>query len=174
MTVPEPGLTKVKFNIQAGVGGAEAWDLLLADNPEDWLDMNRHQNNNLGRAQYLLSFAQYYPYGPQYFIFDGFFRVTPIVPELIGSAGYALTSLPQHSEYIKPLIIKLKKPVGRDLYLRWYETLQDSKLNPEVHELAPDIKLGRFPGYQNVMLKHHELQRISPTTDRTGRTRSRT
>jgi hypothetical protein len=68
LAVPEPGLTKVKFNIRAGVGGAEAWDLLLADDPEDWLNMNRHrerhQNNNLDRAQYLLSFAQYYPYGP--------------------------------------------------------------------------------------------------------------
>lgn len=164
MTVPAPELTKVKFNIRAGTGGAEAWDQLLADDPEDWLDMNRHrerhQNNNLDRAQYLLSFAQYYPYGPQYFIFGGFFQVAPVVPDLIGGPGYALTPLPQHAEYIKRLIIKLERPVGRDLYLRWYETLQDSRLNPEVYELAPDTKLGTFPGYQNVRLKHVELQRI--------------
>lgn len=164
MPVPEPDLTKVKFNIRAGVSGAEAWDLLLADDPEDWLNMSRyrerHQNNNLDRAEYLLAFAQYYPYGPQYFIFGGFFRVCPVVPEIIGGAGYELTPLAQHSEYIKRLIIKLERPVGRDLYLRWYETLQGSKLNPEVYELAPDTKLGTFPGYQNVRLRHHELQRI--------------
>lgn len=164
MPVAEPGLTKVKFNIRAGVGGAEAWDLLLADDPEDWLDMNRHrerhQNNNLGHAAYLLAFAQYYPYGPQYFAFGGFFQVSAVVPEVIGGPGYKLTPLAQHSEYIKRLIIKLERPVGRDLYLRWYENLQDSKLNPEVYELAPDTKLGTFPGYQNVRLRHHELQRI--------------
>ncbi|MGK8501326.1 GIY-YIG nuclease family protein [Nocardia asiatica] len=164
MPVPKPELTKVKFNIRAGVGGAEAWDLLLADDPEDWLNMNRHrerhQNNNLDRARFLLSFAQYYPYGPQYFIFGGFFQVSAAVPELIGGPGYELVPLAMHSEYIKRLIIKLERPVGRDLYLRWYETLQDSKLNPTVYELAPDTKLGTFPGFQNVRLKHAELQRI--------------
>ncbi|MFG3617435.1 GIY-YIG nuclease family protein [Nocardia sp. NPDC047654] len=164
MPVPKPDLTKVKFNIRAGVGGAEAWDLLLADDPEDWLNMNRHrerhQNNNLDRARFLLSFAQYYPYGPQYFIFGGFFQVSAMVPELIGGPGYELVPLAMHSEYIKRLIIKLDRPVGRDLYLRWYETLQDSKLNPTVYELAPDTKLGTFPGFQNVRLKHAELQRI--------------
>lgn len=29
-----------------------------------------------------------------------------------------------------------------------------------MYELAPDTKLGTFPGYQNVRLRHHELQRI--------------
>lgn len=164
MPVPAPDLTKVKFNIRVGVGGAGAWDLLLADDPEPWLDMNRHreqhQNNNLDRAEYLLSFAQYYPYGPQYFIFGGFFKVNLVLPEIVGGPGYALTPMPQHSEYIKRLIIKLERPVGRDLYLRWYENLQDSKLNPTIYELAPDTKLGTFPGYQNVKLRHAELQRI--------------
>ena len=164
MPVPEPNLTKVKFNIRAGVGGAAAWDLLLAEDPEEWLNMSRHrerhQNNNLDRADYLLAFAQYYPYGPQYFIFGGFFRVRPVVPEIIGGAGYDLDLLDQYSEYIKRLIIKLERPVGRDLYLRWYDKLQGSKLNPEVYELAADTKLGTFPGYQNVRLRHHQLQRI--------------
>jgi len=114
----------------------------------------------LDRAEYLLAFAQYYPYGPPYFIFGGFFQVSAVVPEVTGGPGYKLTLLAQHSEYIKRLIIKLERPVGRDLYLRWYETLQGSRLNPEVYELAPDTKLGTFPGYQNVRLRHHELQRI--------------
>lgn len=166
--VPAPNLTNEKFNIRAGVGGARAWDLLLADDPKPWLDTKRHreqhQNNNLDRAEYLLSFAQYYPYGPQYFIFGGFFKVSCkvslVVPEIVGGPGYALTPMPQHSEYIKRLIIKLERPVGRDLYLRWYENLQDSKLNPTSYELAPDTKLGTFPGYQNVKLTHAELERI--------------
>lgn len=164
MQVPEPSSTKVKLNIRAGVGGAAAWDLLLADDPEEWLDMTRHrevhQNNNMGEAKYVLAFAQYYPYGPQYFIFGGFFRVTPVVPEIIGGAGYDLELLNEFSEYIKRLIIKLEHPVGRDLYLRRYDHIQDSKLNPEVYELAPDTKLGTFPGYQNVRLRHAEMQRI--------------
>ncbi len=164
MPVPDPSLTKVKFNIRAGRGGAAAWDLLLADDPEEWLNMSRHRerhmNNNLGNAQYLLAFAQYYPYGPQYFIFGGFFRVRPVVPEVIGGIGYHLDPLAHYSSYEKRLIIKLARPIGRDLYLRKYEGLQDSLLSPVVHELAPDTKLGTFPGYQNVRLRHHELQRI--------------
>ena len=55
---------------------------------------------------------------------------------------------------------KLEQPVGRDLYLRWYEKLQGSKLNPQIHELAPDTKLGTFPGYQNLRVRHKDLQRI--------------
>ncbi|MEW2005725.1 GIY-YIG nuclease family protein [Microbacterium sp. NPDC079208] len=164
MRVPEPSLTKIKLNIRAGVGGAAAWDLLLAEDPEEWLDMTRHreahQNNNMGDAEYVLAFAQYYPYGPQYFIFGGFFRVTPSVPEVIGGKGYDLELLDEFSEYIKRLIIRLEQPVGRDLYLRRYDRIQDSKLNPEVYELAPDTKLGTFPGYQNVRLRHTEMQRI--------------
>lgn len=164
MPVPEPSKTKVKLNIRAGSGGAAAWDLLLADDPEEWLDMTRHrelhQNNNMGHAKYVLAFAQYYPYGPQYFIFGGFFRVRPVTPTLIGGSGYELELLDQYSEYIKRLIIKLEQPVGRDLYLRWYEKLQGSKLNPQIHELAPDTKLGTFPGYQNLRVRHKDLQRI--------------
>lgn len=164
MRVAAPSATKVKLNIRAGAGGAAAWDLLLADDSEDWLDMTRHrevhQNNNMGDAEYVLTFAQYYPYGPQYFIFGGFFRVSPVVPEIIGGAGYDLELLDEFSEYIKRLIIKLERPVGRDLYLRRYDRIQDSFLNPEVYELAPDTKLGTFPGYQNVRLRHAEMQRI--------------
>jgi len=164
MPVDHPLRTKVKFNIRAGSGGTAAWDLMLADDPEPWLDMTRHrerhQNNNLDHADYVLAFAQYYPYGPQYFIFGGFFEVTKAVPEIIGGSGYVLSQLDQYSEYIKRLIIKLDKPIGRDLYLRKYEGLQQGSLNPQVHELAADTKLGTFPGYQNVRLKHHDLQRI--------------
>jgi hypothetical protein len=160
--VPEPGLTKVKFNMRAGDGGGEAWDLLLDDH-EEWLNMSRWRtrqtNNNMGGSRYLLAFAQYYPYGPQYFIFGGFFAVRPVIPEAVNAYGYELTPLDQHSEYIKRLIVKLNAPIGRNAYLRRYESVQE-QLQPEVYELAPDTKLGTFPGYQNVRLRHHELQRI--------------
>lgn len=164
LPVPEPALTKVKFNIRAGRGGSAAWDLLLGDDADDWLDMSRHrekhQNNNLDAARYLLAFAQYYPYGPQYFIFGGYFRVEKKIPEVLGGPGYDLTLLDEYSDYIKRLIIKLEQPIGRDLYLRWYENLQGSKQNPEVYELAADTKLGTFAGYQNVRLRHRDLQLI--------------
>lgn len=164
MPVPEPGLTKVKFNIRAGSGGVAAWDLLLAEDPEEWLNMTRYRekgnsNNDLDNAKYLLAFAQYYPYGPQYYIFGGFFRVTKATPEVSGGPGYDLAPLEQYADYRKRLIIKLDGPISRDLYLRWYEGLITSK-NPEVYEVAPDVKLGTFPGYQGVRLRHHDLQRI--------------
>ena len=162
LPVPVPSSTKLKFNMRAGGGGGEAWDLLMDDH-EEWLNMSRWRtkqtNNNLGNSRYLLAWAQYYPYGPQYFIFGGFFKVTPIVPAAINAYGYELEALPLHSEFIKRLIIKLERPIGRNVYLRKYESVQD-QLGPEVYELAPDTKLGTFPGYQNVRLRHHELQRI--------------
>lgn len=154
--------TKLKFNMRSGSGAGEAWDLLVDDHP-DWLNLSRwrasNANNNMGDARYLLAWAQYHPYGPNYFIFGGFFRVTPVVPRVIDGYGYDLELLDQHSEYIKRLIIKLGEPIGRQVYLRRYETVQE-QLDPEVYELAPDTKLGTFPGYQNVRLRHHELQRI--------------
>lgn len=162
LPVPEPASTKLKLNMRSGSGAGEAWDLLLDDDP-NWLNLSRwragNANNNMGDARYLLAWAQYYPYGPNYFIFGGFFRVTPVIPEVIDGYGYDLELLDLHSEYIKRLIIKLGKPLGRQVYLRRYETVQE-QLNPEVYELAPDTKLGTFPGYQNVRLRHHELQRI--------------
>lgn len=164
MPVPEPSRTKVKFNIRAGVGGESAWDLLTAEDPEPWLDMTRYRekgnsNNDLDNAEYVLAFAQYYPYGPEYYVFGGFFQVEKIEPEISGDTGYVLKPLEQYSEYIKRLIIKLDGRIGRDVYLRWYDGLTGLK-NPEIYELAPDVKLGTFPGYQEVRLRHHELQRI--------------
>lgn len=162
LPVPEPASTKVKFNMRSGGGAGEAWDLLMDDH-EDWLNLSRYRskqtNHNMGAARHLLAFAQYYPYGPQYFIFGGFFGVQPVIPEVFNGSGYELELLPLHSEYIKRLIVKLDQPLGRQVYLRRYEGLQ-AQLEPEVYELAPDTKLGTFSGYQNVRLRHHELQRI--------------
>ena len=82
-----------------------------------------------------------------------------ITPEVFDQAGYKLTLLEDFADYRKRLIIKLSKPIGRDLYNRRYVNVQSS-LNPEVYELAPSTKLDSFPGYNNVLLTHKELQAI--------------
>jgi hypothetical protein len=163
LPVPDPSRTKVKFNMRAGVGGSAAWDLLL-DDEEGWLDLNRYRDrgpsNTYGNAKYVLTFAQLPSHGPQYFVFGGFYEVTALEPTVYEGTGYALRPMPQHAEYIKRLVIRLAKPIGRDVYLRRYESLQDGPLNPEVFELSPQVKLGGFPGYQHVLLSHASMQRI--------------
>lgn len=159
---PDPQKTKVKFNMNAGDWNKRAWDLLLEDDPE-WLNMNRwktHQsNNNLNKANYLIALAQYYPYGPEYFMFGGLFKVKKCEPEVFNACGYELSLMNKYQEYIKRLIIKIEKPIGRDVYNRRYDNLQE-QLNPEIYELAPNTKLGHFSGYQSVSLRHRELRQI--------------
>jgi hypothetical protein len=154
--------TKVKFNMNAGDVNKPAWDALLNETP-DWLGMNSYKtkqtNNNLGSAKYLMAFAQYYPYGPDYYIFGGMYSIEVIKPEVEKGPGYRLTLMDEYMDYRKRLIVKLEKPIGRSPYTRKYENLQQS-LNPVVYELAPDTKLGAFPGYQNVSLMHNDLQNI--------------
>ena len=136
MPVDFPDKTKVKFNMNAGNTALRAWDYLLDDAPE-WVAMNAHKrkqaNNNLNHADYLLAFAQYY--------------------------GYKLTLLPDYADYRKRLIIRLKKPIGRDIYNKPYQSVQRD-FDPEVYELAPATKLGAFPGYSKVLLSHKDLQTI--------------
>lgn len=135
MPVAHPEKTKIKFNMNAGDVNVRAYDMLLKDTstPEQtdsgsrWYEMNAWRsatgqaNNNLNHADYLLSFAQYYTYGPEYFIFGGMHKVEKAVPEVLGGVGYKLTLLPDYEAYIKRLIIKLKKPIGRDIYNKFYE-----------------------------------------------------
>ena len=162
---PDPEKTKVKFNMfctdtEGGVG--PALDLLLEGHPS-WRGMNawktKHPNNNLNHADYLIALAQYYPYGSQYFIFGGLFKVEKMEPEVFDTVGYNLTLMDEYSEYIKRLIIKIEKPIGRDVYSRRYGNIQE-QLNPEIYELAPSTKLGHFPGYQNVSIGHKDMQYI--------------
>ncbi|MBO0439040.1 GIY-YIG nuclease family protein [Candidatus Enterococcus ikei] len=159
---PNDEKAKIKFNMNAGNADKKAWDLLLEDNPE-WLTMNqwktKQPNNNLNQAEYLIALAQYYPYGPEYFVFGGLYEVVKIEPEVFDAVGYKLILMKEYQEYIKRLIIKIKKPIGRDLYNRRYQTIQ-KQLNPEIYELAPNAKLGHFPGYQNVCIKHFDMQQI--------------
>lgn len=160
--VPDESATKVKFNMNKGDVTKPAWDLLLEDKPE-WIEMNAYKtkqpNNNLNRAKYLLAFAQYYPYGPNYYIFGGMYKVEIIDENIENDIGYNLTLMDDYKEYIKRLIIKLERPIGWDIYNKKYESVQKS-LNPEIYELAPSTKLGTFPGYNSVKLSHKDLQRI--------------
>ena len=154
--------TKVKFNMNANK--EHAWDYLLEDeNNSEWINMNawkkKQANNNLNKADYLLSFAQYYPYGPEYYIFGGLYKVEKIEPEVFDCVGYKLTLLPDYQNYRKRLIIKLSRPIGRDIYNKPFDNVQRD-FNPEIYELAPSTKLGSFPGYNNVRLSHKDLRQI--------------
>lgn len=162
MPVNCPEKTKVKFNMNVGRNGLRAWDCLLNDKPE-WVEMNAYKtkqaNNNLNRADYLLAFAQYYPYGPDYYIFGGMYRVEKIVPEIFDAVGYKLTLLSDYEDYRKRLIIRLKAPIGRDIYNKPYLSVQRD-FDPEIFELTSSTKLGPFTGYGNVSISHHQLQTI--------------
>ena len=161
--VPNLNKTKIKFNMNAGNVEIRAWDLLFKEDETEWEQINawktKHPNNNLNHADYLLAFAQYYPYGPEYFIFGGLYKIKKIEPEVYDEVGYELTLMEDYKEYRKRLIVKLKKPIGRDLYNRLYKNIQGT-LEPEVYEIAPNTKLGHFPGYQNVTLSHPQMQQI--------------
>ncbi|MCD8926029.1 GIY-YIG nuclease family protein [Staphylococcus epidermidis] len=161
--VPDLNKTKIKFNMNAGNAEIKAWDLLFKEDETEWEQINawktKHPNNNLNHADYLLAFAQYYPYDPEYFIFGGLYKIKKIEPEVYDEVGYELTLMEDYKEYRKRLIVKLKKPIGRDLYNRLYKNIQDT-LEPEVYEIAPNTKLGHFPGYQNVTLSHPQMQQI--------------
>lgn len=162
-----PVKTKVKFNMNNGSPDEPAWDLLRAEedseNYKKWLEMNaykkRDSNNNLNNAEYLLSFAQYYPLGPQYYIFGGMYKVEKIIPELFYGVGYNLTLLEDFKEYRKRLIIKLKKPIGNKTYNRKYISVQND-LEPEIYELLPNQAIEAFPGFYKVLLNHKQLEYI--------------
>lgn len=158
---PDPTRTKVKFNVHPNNPSMPAWDLLHRDS-DKWLEMNewrskKGSNHDLDKAEYLITFAQYYPYGSNYYIFGGMYRVTKIQPEISEGRGYRLNLMDEYlSKYRKQLIIKLQKPIGRTTYTQWYETLQTSALNPVVYELTSATKLGAFPGYNQISLKHKD------------------
>lgn len=164
---PNDKRAKIKFNMNPADVNLRAWDFLLEDDPE-WLIMNawktKQPNNNLNHADYLIALAQYYPYGPEYFVFGGLYQVEKKMPEVFNDVGYNLTLMNDYQEYIKRLIIKIEKPIGRDVYNRRYHTIQ-AQLNPEVYEIAPNIKLGHFPGYQNVRMSHKEMQQVLTRED---------
>lgn len=159
--VDYPEKTKIKFNMNASDWNKRAWDLLL-DDSDDWFQMNewktKQPNNNLNHAEYLITMAQYYPYGPEFFIFGGVYKVEKRTPEVFDARGYKLVLTDLYKEYEKRLIIKINKPIGRDLYNRWYKSIDS--MEAEVYEIAPRTKLGHFPGYQNISIHHEDMARI--------------
>ena len=171
--VEHPEKTKVKFNMGAGSKADPAWDYLLkGEEYPGWLQMNgwkddrkregggQNVNQNLNKADYLLAFAQYYPYGPEFYVFGGMYKVEKIIPEVFNGYGYKLTLMDDFKDYRKRLIVRLEKPIGGNtVYNKPYLSVQRD-FNPEVYELAPSTKLGAFPGYNSVLLTHKELQTI--------------
>lgn len=156
---PDPELTRVKFNIKNGPFGPPAWDELL-DDGDKWISMNAWGKNSSDRINgiYLLTFAQYYPYGKEYYVFGGMYTVTQNENAGSDSPDYQLGLMDDSKEYRHRLIVKLSRPVGERRVRKYAGFLEN--LKPEVHELAPRAKLGPFPGYQNVRLKHKDLQEI--------------
>jgi len=160
--IPDEDKAKVKFNMRHKISGERALDLLNDDDP-NWESMNawktKQPNNNLNGVDYLIALAQYYPYGPEYFIFGRIFEVKKIEPEVFDEVGYSLKLMEIYKEYRKRLIVKINKPIGQNSYNRLYANVQ-SQLNPEIYEITANTKLADFSGYQNVSLPHKEMQRI--------------
>lgn len=162
MPAPEGATTKVKFNFHPGDPSRPALDLLLDDDPE-WINMNKwrdtkRQGDNFDHADYLMAFAQYYPYGAEYYMFGGLYRIADIDREMNPGPGYQLELQDRYPKYFRRLIVKLDKKVGQ-MRGRLYSGL-NGDLKPVVYELAPSTKLGVFPGYQNISMKHAELNRL--------------
>src|SRR5699024_11789720 len=123
---PKSSKKKIKFNMNASDAEKRAWDFLI-ENKEDWITLNawktKQPNNNLNNADYLIALAQYYPYGPEYFIFGGLYKDEKIIPEVFNKKGYELTLMDEYQEYIKKLIIKIERTIGRDVYKRLYKNI---------------------------------------------------
>ena len=159
--IDNPDKTKVKFNMNPADRSLRALDLLLSDD-ERWIEMNAHYDkknvsNNYKDAEYVLSFAQYYPYGPEFFMFGGLYKIEP--KRVDDSGPYKLQLMTEFSEYSKRLIIRLKKPIGRDVYNRKFNNLKET-LSPEVYEIKLPNSLDTFTGYQDVCLTYKQLQAI--------------
>lgn len=162
-----PDKTKVKFNMNASNRSEPAWDFLKCEDGSvgynRWIEMNAHKkkqaNNNLNNAMYLLAFAQYYPLGQNYYIFGGMYKVEIIKPEVFDAVGYKLTLMDNYIEYRRRLIIRLKRPIGRDIYNKRYISVQED-LDPEIYEVLPSQAIEDFPGYNNILLTHKQLQYI--------------
>ena len=161
---PDLRSTKIKFNMHGG--GSDALDLLLKDDTDDydWIEMNswrgpnQDKQNKLDGYEYLVAMAKYYPYGDNFYLFGGIYKVTKIEPAVTNGIGYKLDLLPDCIEYKKRLVAKLSKPIGQS-YNRVYESFVTDD-NIEVYEILPSAKLSNFNGYNNVSLTHKELQSI--------------
>lgn len=164
--VPYPEKTKIKFNVRHPQNTeTAALDLLYADEV-GWMEMNSWKNktNSFGDAEYVLTFAQYYFYGSEFYLFDGLYEIEQKTPKINDGVGYKLVLKDDFLEYSKRVIVRLEKPIGIEVYNRIYNNVQ-KQLNPEVYEILPPNKIGPFPGYGNVSIDHKTLQRIAKNDD---------
>lgn len=159
-----PEKTKVKFNMNDANPDKKAWDYLKNDDPT-WIDMNAWKSrnspsNSFGNAEYVIALAQYYPYGANYYIFGGVYRIEKKIPEVFDCVGYNLYLQNDYIEYRKRLIFKLEKPLGfSSNRCRLFKNTQDL-LKPELFELLPPLKIGPFPGYEWVSLNWTDLHDV--------------
>jgi hypothetical protein len=163
-------LSRIKVKLNISDEQYPALDLLYNEKNsknDSWYHMNawkkENSNHKLEKYDYLITFAQYYYYGDEFFLFGGIYKVEKIFPEKFNDVGYNLTLLDDFKEYRKRLIIKIKKKVGRT-YNRIYNNI-DNDLIPEVYEISPSMNLKQFNGYQNVSLTYTELQYIINNTE---------
>lgn len=164
--------TKIKFHKNEGDVNRQAYDMLL-DEPDTWIRMNswkeENNNHNLDHAKYLIGMAQYYPYGKDYYIFGGLYKVDEHHSDEFSCRGYHLEKIDAFEEYEKRLIVRINDPVKLSLsYLRWYTNAQKD-LEMEVYEISSSTKTLPFTGYQNVSLSHKDLVRIISNDDPTYR-----
>ena len=131
--------TKIKFHKNEGDLTRQAYDMLLEEPPETWLRMNqwreKNNNHNLDGCKYLVAMAQYYPYGKDYYIFGGLYKVNEKHSSQYSCEGYKLEKIDKFVDYEKRLIVRINDPMKLSLsYLRWYLKAQDD-LDMEVYEL---------------------------------------
>ena len=154
---------KFKFNMNNDNRDTKALDQLL-DDTELWIPLNAHRkgnhqaNNNLDNYDYLVSFAQYYPYGNDYYMFGGIYKIVERYLNVNDGVGYKLELCTEFNKYRKRVIIKLEKPVGQT-YGRTYKSVIED-LKPTIFEIRPENSINKFLGYNKVCLTHNELQRI--------------
>lgn len=166
----QPENAKVKLNRHPGPDSTPAWDLLAGD-ADGWFGMNTYRgkkkdsNNNMGGREYLFTFAQYYPYGAQYYIFGGLYRMTEIRPAVYETCGYRMEHDDRYAGYEKRLIIRIDHSLSeKEIYLRLYDRIQN-QLHPEVYEISPHVKTETFEGYDRVNLTYQTLHRIVACDD---------
>ena len=147
---PNAEKTKVKFNAHTREESDHskiargALDVLCRDDKE-WINMNQWRTalptatQNLDSADYLIAFAQHPLYGSEYYVFGGLFEVEKIEPEITDGYGYKLILMDEYKEYIKRLIIKVKRPIGQ-MITRNYKDLQQQEVNPEVYEILKPLQ----------------------------------
>jgi len=170
MTVPEPGLTKVKFNIRAGVGGAEAWEC-SSPTPRGLAGHDRHrerhQNNNLDRPQYPAELRPVLPLRTPVLHLRRLLSVALSCPSSSAARDRA-DPLPSTRSTVRRLIIKLEKRSGGTSICVGTRRCRTASSNPRCTNWHPTPSSAHSRATRT-SAQHHELQRIIATTSRAGK-----